>query len=208
VIRPFLAGFVALAWLLSHDPAEAAEATPRTLAAGEMLRGRFVQERELTGFSKVLRSEGHFVLIGGRGLIWSAEAPFRNTTVITAGGIVQVVNGQEAMRLPAARLPVISRFYDVLSGALSGDTRALQHDFTVERSADEARWHLLLSPARANDPALGQVKTIALSGATLVEQVDITKAEGDADHLRFLDQVVGPLALTAEESALLDSAAR
>jgi hypothetical protein len=208
VIQRLLAGFAVLACLLPLDLAGAAEATPRTLAAGEMLRGRFVQERELTGFSKILRSEGHFVLIGGRGLIWSAETPFRNTTVITAGGIVQVINGQEAMRLPAARLPVISRFYDVLSGALSGDTRALQRDFTVERSADATRWRLLLSPARADDPALGQVKTIALSGSALVDQVDISKAEGDADHLRFLDQVVGPLALTTEESALLDSAAR
>jgi hypothetical protein len=208
VIRRLLAGFAVLAGLLSPDLAGAAEPRPRTLADGEMLRGRFVQERELTGFSKILRSEGHFILIGGRGLIWSAETPFRNTTVITAGGIVQVINGQEAMRLPAARLPVISRFYNVLSGALSGDTRALQRDFTVERSADATRWRLLLSPARANDPALGQVKTIALSGSTLVDQVDISKAEGDADHLRFLEQVVGPLALTAEESALLDSAAR
>jgi outer membrane lipoprotein carrier protein LolA len=208
VILRLLMGFAVLVCLLRSDPARPAEATPRMLAAGEMLRGRFVQERELAGFTKTLRSEGHFVLIGGRGLIWSAEIPFKNTTVITAGGILQVVNGQEAMRLPAARLPVISRFYDVLSGALSGDTRALQHDFTVERSADASRWHLRLSPARPNDPALGQVKTIAVSGSTLVDQVDISKAEGDADHLRFLDQIVSPLALTAEESALLDSAAR
>lgn len=208
MIGRLLAVLAVLACLLRPDLAGAAEATPRILAAGEMLRGRFVQERELAGFSKILRSEGHFVLIGGRGLIWSAEIPFKNTTVITAGGIVQMINGQEAMRLPAARLPVISRFYDVLSGALSGDTRALQHDFTVERSADATRWRLLLSPARANDPALGQVKTIALSGNTLVDRVDITKAEGDADHLRFPDQVIGPLALTDEESALLDSAAR
>jgi hypothetical protein len=203
-----LVGFAVLVCLLRPDPARPAEAMPRTLAAGEMLRGRFVQERELAGFTKTLRSEGHFVLIGGRGLIWSAEIPFKNTTVITAGGILQVVNGQEAMRLPASRLPVISRFYDVLSGALSGDTRALQHDFTVERSADATSWRLLLSPARPNDPALGQVKTIALGGRTLVERVDISKTEGDADHLRFLDQSVGPLALTAEENALLDSAAR
>jgi hypothetical protein len=201
-------GFAVLVCVLGPDPARSAEATPRMLAAGEMLRGRFTQERELAGFTKMLRSEGHFVLIGGRGLIWSAETPFKNTTVITARGILQVVNGQEAMRLPASRLPVISRFYDVLSGALSGDTRALEHDFTVERSADASRWQLRLSPARPNDPALGQVKTIAVSGSTLVDRVDISKVEGDADHLRFLDQIVSPLALTAEESALLDSAAR
>jgi hypothetical protein len=208
MIRRLLAGLAVVVCLLRPDPARPADATPRTLNAGEMLRGRFVQERELAGFAKKLRSEGHFVLISGRGLIWSAEIPFKNTTVITAGGILQMVNGQEAMRLPASRLPVVSRFYDVLSGALSGDTRALEHDFTVARSADATRWHLQLSPARPNDPVLGQVKTIAVSGSTLVDQVDISKAEGDADHLRFLDQVVAPIALTAAEIALLDSAAR
>ena len=206
--RRLLAGLAIVVCLLRPDAARPADATPRILHAGEMLRGRFVQERELAGFAKKLRSEGHFVLISGRGLIWSAEIPFKNTTVITAGGILQMVNGAEAMRLPASRLPVISRFYDVLSGALSGDTRALEHDFTVARSADAARWHLQLSPARPNDPVLGQVKTIAVSGSTLVDQVDISKAGGDADHLRFLDQVVAPVALTAEEIALLDSAAR
>jgi hypothetical protein len=208
VIRQMLAGLAVIVCLFWPDPARPAEATPRTLNSGEMLRGRFVQERALAGFAKPLRSEGHFVLINGRGLIWSGESPFKNTTVITAGGILQVVNGQEAMHLPASRLPVVSRFYEVLSGALSGDTRALEHDFTVERSADATRWQLRLSPARPDDPVLGQVRLIAVSGATLVDEVDIRKSEGDADHLQFFDQVVAPIALTADETALLNAAAR
>ena len=59
-----------------------------------------------------------------------------------------------------------------------------------------------------NDPALGQVKAITVSGGTLVDQVDISKVDGDVDHLRFIDQVIVPLTLTAEESALLDAAAQ
>ena len=33
------------------------------------------------------------------------ETPFANTTIITSAGILQLANGQEAMRLPASQLP-------------------------------------------------------------------------------------------------------
>ena len=74
--------------------------------------------------------------------------------------------------------------------------------------ADRPLWVLRLVPARPDDPVLGQVRVIAVSGVTLVDQVDIRKAEGDADHLQFIDQVVAPIALTVDETALLDAAAR
>ena len=104
------------------------------LSAGQVLRGRFVQERHLHGFDAPLRTEGRFVLAPGRGLIWRAETPFAITTVITTAGLVQDVDGTETMRLPAARLPFLGRLYGMLSGALSGDWRGLEPDFVVVRS--------------------------------------------------------------------------
>jgi hypothetical protein len=187
---------------------DATASTPRLLAAGEMLRGRFVQERVLAGFAKPLHSEGSFVLVPGKGLIWQGEVPFRTTTVITEAGILQLVDGEEAMRLPASRLPVLSHIYAALSGALSGDPRQLHKDFTVTMGGDAARWRLELAPARPNDAALGQIVSITVSGPDLADEVEIKKQAGDADRLRFIDQTVAPLALSPDESRLLQNLAR
>src|SRR5580700_533468 len=79
--------------LLATPAALAADAAPSTLKASEILRGRFVQDRQLAGFAKPLQTEGTFVLVPGRGLIWRASTPFQSTTVITPDGIVGQVNG-------------------------------------------------------------------------------------------------------------------
>src|SRR5262245_58062566 len=54
--------------------APAIEVTP--LAPGQILRGRFEQQRFLQGFQAPLKSSGTFVLSPGLGLIWKTEQPF------------------------------------------------------------------------------------------------------------------------------------
>ena len=76
------------------------------------------------------------VMSGVGGLIWRGEAPFKTTLVITASGILQLVDGQPSVRLPASRLPAVARVYDAMSGALSGDISRLDRDFKVDRMQD------------------------------------------------------------------------
>jgi hypothetical protein len=204
VIHRLIAVLVGLCWLVAASAA-VADPAPRLLGQDEMIRGRFVQDRILAGFAKPLHSEGRFVLVNGKGLIWQGETPFKTTTVISASGILQLVDGQEAMRLPASRLPVLAHFYEVLGGALSGDEHLLQKDFKVAQSSDAGRWHLVLTPVRPDDVALGQIVSITLSGPDLADEVEIRKQTGDVDHLRFLDQAVAPAALSPEETRLLNA---
>jgi hypothetical protein len=172
----------------------------RAVAADQVLRGRFGQERHLRGFDAPLRTEGRFVLAPGRGLIWQAETPFAVTTVITAAGLVQEVDGSETMRLPATRLPFLSRLYGMLSGALSGDWRGLEADFVVVRSGDAAHWRAELTPRRADAvPFSG----IVVSGGRFVDQVRIDKPNGDWEGLVFLDQVLSDGPVGAGEASLL-----
>lgn len=189
--------------LLAAAPARAQEARPEQLREGQQLRGRFTQERRLQGFSRPLRSEGDFLLLPGRGLLWRSQQPFASTLVITAGGILQIVDGQEAMRLPATRAPGLGRFYEVLGGALSGDPSRLGQVFRVDWQADAQEWRLGLTPLSADDPALAQVAGIDVVGTRLVERVTVRKVNGDADLLAFHDQVAGAAAPDAAEDALL-----
>ncbi len=196
---------LALLLLLTSPGAIAANDGPRPLGAGETLRGRFSQERHLTGFDKPLRTEGSFVLAMDRGLLWRSERPIVSTMAIGPKGVLQTVGGQEAMRISTSQAPALAHFFETLRAALSGDLRNLEAGYTVDRSVGAERWRVVLRP---KDGAGPPVVSITLAGAGLLERVDIEKAEGDRESLRFFDQSFAPAALTAEESALLDAVAR
>lgn len=180
-----------------------AESAPR-IGEGEVLRGRFVQERHLTGFAAPLRSEGQFTLAPGRGLIWKTEKPFAIATIITASGLIQQVEGNQTLHLPAAKLPFLSRLYHMLSGALAGDWLGLEDDFSLTRQGSDEDWRLHLLPKQA-DSLVMPFRAIAVSGKRFAEVVTLTKPDGDFDRLTFHDQVLTSTPLTAEETAALIS---
>jgi hypothetical protein len=186
----------------------AAMAEPRqvhVLKSGEVIAGRFVQERHLAGLASPLRSEGSFVLAAGRGLIWRGEKPFATVTVLTPAGVMQSVDGKEVQRLPAARVPFLSRFYAMLSGALAGDWTAMEHDFTVDRQQDQPLWTIVLHPRSPDDPASAPLQSITVTGGELVEAVEIHRANGDWEHLTFRDQVLSSAPLSPEDAQLLSA---
>lgn len=194
--------FAALA-LAVATPVLAETAGPTaTLAEGQILRGRFVQERHLQGFAAPLRSEGHFVLASGHGLIWQAEKPFAITTVITAAGLVQEAAGAPPMRLTAARLPFLSRLYDMFEGALAGDWRTLAGDFTVTRTGDDRHWRVELAPRKGEDPVT-PIHALTLEGGRFVDRIEMTKPGGDVDDLTLTGQTLSTGPLAADETALL-----
>jgi hypothetical protein len=185
--------------------AAAAEIGPLALQPGEVLRGGFVQERRLTGFAGVLRSEGRFVLAPGRGLIWQAETPFAVRTVITPAGLTQRIGEEETLRLSAARIPFLARLAEMLTGTLARDWRALEQDFSLARSGDAAAWQVVLTPRRPPDPAAMPFERIVVSGGRLVDMVEMARPGGDADTVRFRDQTVARGGLDEAERRLLDS---
>ena len=190
--------------LLCLLPLSAQAAGPEGgLQAGQVLRGRFVQERHLQGFNAPLRSEGRFVLAAGKGLIWRAEKPFAVTTAISPAGLAQEVGGNETMRLPSSRLPFLSRLYDMLGGALGGNWQALEHDFTVEKSGEAKSWQVVLTPRNGPDPMSMPFASITAKGSRFVDGVRISKPDGDYDELTFLDQALSNDSLSPEESAAL-----
>jgi len=185
---------------LAEGPAD------KRLAEGQVLRGQFVQERHLQGFENPLRSEGRFVLTPGHGLIWQTEKPFAITTVITAAGLAQEVNGNQTLKLEAAKLPFLNQLYDMLSGALTGDWAKLESGFVVARSGDEQRWQVALRPRKADDPGM-PFKAIDVTGSQFIDELMLTKPDGDFDKLSFHDQAISDQPLTEAEAAAFAAAA-
>ena len=175
------------------------------LQEGQILRGRFEQERYLEGFQTPLKSTGTFLLVPGRGLVWRTEVPFAVTTVISPAGLMQEVRGRETTRIPAAKLPFMSKLYAMLSGTMTGDWSALASTFKVVRTPDAKGWNLQLTPLTADDPNL-PILSIRARGGKLLAEIDLVKPHGDRDHLVFLDQKVETAQPAAQEAALLEAA--
>ncbi len=176
-----------------------------TLAPDQTLHGRFVEERHLKGLSLTLRSEGSFVLAPGKGLIWRIEQPIKTLTIISPVGVRQIVNGSEVQHLDAAGFPVIAHFYDMLSGSLVGNWSAMRHDFAVNSTGDREAWRTVLTPLHPDDPIAGMLASIVISGSKMVDSVDINRANGDSEHMAFLDQTVSSVPLNGEDARLLNS---
>ena len=186
-------------------PMTAQAAEPQPVPPGQMLQGRFTQERQLAGMPKPLRSEGRFLLVPGQGLIWRAEKPFATATVITPNGLAQLVEGQQTLSLPASRLPFLRPFYDMLSGTLAGDWRAIERNFTVTREDSGPIWIVRLVPKKS-DSTNAPFESIRLSGKSFVETVDIAKTGGDQERLVFTDQTLSPAAIPPDDARLFGSA--
>lgn len=176
------------------------------LPPGASLRGRFIQERHLKGFATPLRTEGRFLLAPGRGLIWRAEKPFATVTVITPAGLLQMVDGAETTRLSATRLPFLSRFYDMLSGALSGDWMAMERDFQVTAGGNREAWSIELRPRRVDPSGAMPIEAMTIRGGAFAETVEIRKSGGDWERLTFLDQTLAAPPPSAEDARLFDAA--
>lgn len=189
----------------SSGSAGATERNPEAIKSGEILRGNFVQDRRLAGFSKPLRTEGAFVLIPGQGLIWRALTPFQNTVVISPEGLLVLADGKEAMHLPSSRMPGLGRLYEVLGGAVSGDLKALGKAFAVNRSDDGDGWRLVLTPLKSDSLAASQIQSLTVTGHRFVETIEIHKDGDDVDFLKFNNQVASTASPNAEETSLLQS---
>nr|WP_282189074.1 LolA-related protein [Azospirillum sp. SYSU D00513] len=151
-----------------------------------------------------MKSGGTFLLAPGLGLIWRTETPFAVVTVMSPGGFLQEAQGQETMRMPAARLPFMARLYGMMSGALTGDWAALSDIFSVTREdgGPGQPWRLRLEPLKPGDPNM-PVRSITVSGTRFVETLEVMKPEGDRDRITLLDQRLSTTAPTAEEARLL-----
>jgi len=176
---------------------------PERIAAGQVLRGQFMQEREMQGFSAPLKTTGNFVLAPGSGLIWQAKEPFAVTTVMTANGVSQRNGDVQMLDLPASKAPFLAQLYDILGGALAGDPQSLEQHFDVKRSEGADGWRLVLTPKRQGAGAAMLVRQIEITGRRFVDQVVLQKDGGDRDRLTFSGQSLDRGPLDAEETKLL-----
>lgn len=179
-----------------------ARAQMAALPPGTILRGKFTQQRFLEGFDKPLRTDGVFVLVSGRGLIWRATTPFALLTAMGAGGLVQQAAGGATSKLDAAKVPFLARSYQVFAAALAGNLDGLSSIFTVTREARPVGWRVRLTPKPGGSSAM-PIRDIVIEGNRFVEHVEVLRTTGDRDRVEFSEQATSGGALDAEETRAL-----
>lgn len=174
-----------------------------TLTPGVTLHGRYIQEQHLKGLTAPLKTEGDFVVAPNLGIIWRSAQPVHSVTVITAAGMERIVNGNEVQRLASAKMPAFAHMFESLDHAMMGDWSAMQQDFALEYTGTRQAWRIVLTPLRSAGPLAARLTSIVLTGDGRIDTVDINRANGDSEHVAFLNQVVSRAPLDYPDARLL-----
>ena len=199
-----------LAWLfallaITAFPVDAGEAAGvrARLAKPVLLRGEFVQEKQLHGFRNPLKSSGDFLLLRERGIAWNTRAPFASSTRLTRSKLLATMpDGSSRVLIDASSSPGMAAVNALLMALVAGDLDALAARFTLKETLrGDAGWSLALQP---RDATLKQAfSSIVLDGDRYVRGVQISEPGGDTTRIRFANLREAPPA-TRQEAAQLD----
>lgn len=174
------------------------------VAQVEVLRGRFEQEKHITGFKNPLRSQGRFVVSRQQGVIWTTDKPFPSEVVITRDRILsRQRDGSQRVEVDGREQPALRSVNAMMFALVSGDVGALSARFETQVQAlPDNGWRLSLKPRSA---ALAKAfARIVLNGDRYVREVRIEEANGDSTQLRFSELKDAPATLSADEARRFD----
>ena len=197
-----LSSVLALAAITWLPPARAADdlaVVKQRVAQVEVLRGRFDQEKRITGFRNPLRSQGRFVVSRQQGVVWTTEKPFPSEVVITRDRILsRQRDGSTRVELDARQQPAMRSVNAIMFALMSGDVQALSSQFNVEATREGQGWRLKLTPKSAMLAKAFQ--SLTLQGDRYVRQVEIIEANQDRTRIQFTALSEAPATLNADEA--------
>jgi hypothetical protein len=190
--------------VFAFPPRAAAEVGPDVqIPQGGTLRGRFIEEHSMKNPKAPLRSEGHFVLVPGTGVIWSIEKPLPLTLIVTPAGLTQKLGDIRLPSVPATKMPVLARATDMLSSALMGKWQKLEKDFAVTRRATPHGWQAVMICRPGSDIPF---KSITADGGQFVNAALVARSDGGTENFAFSDQNISADPPTPAEVAELTQA--
>ena len=153
-----------------------------------VLRGNFMQSRQITGFKRPVESSGDFVVARDQGLLWHTVKPFESLLSVSRARLrVSNGNGETETTIDAQREPMLRTLNEILQSVVIADARALQLRFDLDVTlVGTTGWKLKLTP---KDAALRtRFPQILLAGDAHVQSVRLPEASGDITTVRFENQ--------------------
>lgn len=155
----------------------------KTLQQPQSVQGAFVQQRYLKSMNTPMSTQGKFVLLPQKGLLWQMTKPFDNRLRVRADGIMQwdgkTWRAQSGSK--AAQNRQVALFLDLLGG----NTQGLAQAFDMQLSGSEKKWTLRLLPKTM---LMKQVfEKIDISGDSVVRRIELNEKQGDKTVMQFSD---------------------
>ena len=182
---------------LASAQEDALSAIQQRLRTAPLLRGGFEQEKSLAGFAKPLKSQGDYLLLRGKGVIWRTRLPFASQLVLTREAIQQ----DGGFRLDAKQEPSVRLINALMLSMLDGDLAALQSQFQLQAQLiGQQGWRAQAVPKTATLAKL--FSRIELEGDIQLRRILLLESAGDQTLIRFGEQRREP-APSADEARLL-----
>ncbi|WP_193087891.1 outer membrane lipoprotein carrier protein LolA [Advenella sp. FME57] len=189
---------LALTLLCHVAQAFSLEDLQKQLSAHQTVQGDVQQKRFLRSLEQPLLSQGRFVMVADKGLLWETRSPIASLIRITPQGMMHQDSAgrwQPLQQQGAGNQTQIRLFMDLLSG----NTRSLSGQFTQSLQGDAERWTLTLDPASA---VLKQIfQRITIRGGRSVDQVTLAETQGDRTEILFSNlRINQPLPAAAQDA--------
>lgn len=154
----------------------------QTLQKPANVQGAFTQQRYLKSLSKPMTTNGQFVLIPKRGLLWHMQKPFENRLRVRADGIMQW-NGKSWVAANPSKMNGQSQQIRLFLDLLGGNTQGLEKQFDLQLSGSQQKWTLRLNPKTA---LMKQIfNHIEISGDSVVRRIELNEKQGDRTVMQF-----------------------
>lgn len=162
------------------------QALSKSLASAQLTTGHFVQERELTGFPKPMRTEGVYFLDLKKGIVWETLKPFANTLIFSEKGIKRI-NKHGAQVISAQDIPYLKTVNALMLSLFSAQTEGLNKDFDILLKGSSARWSMTLVPKKT--AALATVfNSLEITGAASPQSIKMVNRQNETTRLQLSGQ--------------------
>lgn len=162
------------------------QALSKSLASAQLTTGHFVQERELTGFPKPMRTEGVYFLDLKKGIVWETLKPFANTLIFSEKGIKRI-NKHGAQVISAQDIPYLKTVNALMLSLFSAQTESLNKDFDILLEGSSTRWSMTLVPKKTS--ALATVfNSLEITGAASPQSIKMVNRQNETTRLQLSGQ--------------------
>jgi hypothetical protein len=164
--------------------ASAAACPAPTSIRATALDRHFTEQKFIAGMSKPLTSEGRLTASTDE-VVWHMTAPFDVKTTIAPGGITQSIDGGASTPVAAGAAEMGAGVAKSMAALMRGrwDELKTLFEVTLPPSPAAGQWQVGLKPI---DPRLqGVLGTITVHGCEDVSSVEIARADGDHETIRF-----------------------
>ena len=156
------------------------------LTQSPMSTGRFVQEKELSGFPKPMRTEGIYYLDVHKGIVWETRKPFMSTMVFSKQGLnIRTAQGEKS--LSAKEIPYLKTINEIIVSVLSARMDALKSDFEIRLAGDRRQWTITLV-TRPESALKAAFNTMRIEGDRVARTITMQNAKNEKTVLYLSEQ--------------------